>query len=125
MKSFNIKGTESLVYKFRGIFVQGEPISLPNYSYSMLLFISNLYTLLALALPLFATANSSQPSSSSCRCIPGDACWPDGCQWHNLNGTVRGHLIATVPLAEVCHDPFYNATACALLAAVWDRPETS
>ena len=62
-------------------------------------------------------------SSSSCRCIPGDKCWPSTQQWQSLNETVHGRLIATVQLAEACHDPKYNETECAILQAGWSYPQ--
>lgn len=69
-------------------------------------------------------ALSAPRQGGSCRYIPGDPGWPNNNQWRQLNQTVNGRLIATIPLAEVCHDPYYNAISCSELAAVWDRPET-
>ncbi|GAB1314564.1 FAD-dependent isoamyl alcohol oxidase [Madurella fahalii] len=55
-------------------------------------------------------------SGSRCRYIPGDAGWPSRRDWARLNATVGGRLIATVPLAHVCHKvgPFaaYDEGAC-------------
>jgi hypothetical protein len=56
------------------------------------------------------------------RYIPGDPGWPGASAWNALNATVSGRLIATTPLAAPCHDPHYNATACALLRAQWAYP---
>lgn len=54
-----------------------------------------------------------------CKYIPGDAGWPSHKAWQGLNTTVAGRLIATVPIAHVCHDrgefSAYNETACAEL----------
>jgi len=64
---------------------------------------------------------------SQCRCFPGDACWPEKADWDAFNTTLGGKLIATKPIASVCHeDPFapYDAQACADLQAVWDFPAT-
>ncbi|KAI9375101.1 hypothetical protein BJX61DRAFT_200869 [Aspergillus egyptiacus] len=66
----------------------------------------------------------STVASSNCRCLPGDACWPSLQQWDALNSTVGGRLIATVPLGSPCHDPTYDATACAQLQEDWGLPET-
>ncbi|KAL2823238.1 hypothetical protein BDW59DRAFT_98927 [Aspergillus cavernicola] len=63
-------------------------------------------------------------SSSDCYCLPGDPRWPSANKWDALNGTVGGRLIATVPLGSPCHDPHYDATACAELQAGWELPET-
>ncbi|KAH6974604.1 putative FAD-dependent isoamyl alcohol oxidase [Ilyonectria sp. MPI-CAGE-AT-0026] len=74
-----------------------------------------------LPLPRFLVQLAGWASSTqaTCRYIPGDAGWPDAQQWHHLNATVGGRLIANVPLGQVCHDRgafhAYNATACAKL----------
>ena len=57
---------------------------------------------------------------SSCRNIPGDPGWPSTCAWNALNATVGGRLIATVPLAHVCHDPTYDKAACDYVTENWD-----
>lgn len=61
-------------------------------------------------------------SSSACKCFPGDACWPTTAQWDVLNKTVDGRLIATVPLGQPCHDPYYNAETCTSLQSQWQDP---
>ncbi|KAH9908159.1 FAD binding domain protein [Xylariomycetidae sp. FL2044] len=68
-----------------------------------------------------ALANSSKPT---CRCIPGDECWPSSSAWSQLNTTVNGRLIAAAPLAQVCHFPSYNETACEALQDIWGLPQT-
>ena len=82
-----------------------------------IMLLGNLTLLLPFTLiSLFATKLAEQ---GACRYIPGDASWPTEDQWNNLNATVHGRLIATRPLARVCHDPTYSATACAELKAQW------
>lgn len=64
--------------------------------------------------------------NSSCRNIPGDVGWPTDSEWAQLNETVDGRLIATIPLASVCHTLPYHALserACAALQAEWDYVE--
>ena len=61
-------------------------------------------------------------ASSSCRCLPGDSCWPSQQHWDNLNKTVGGRLIATTPLGSPCHDPAYNAAQCSSLQEQWEDP---
>jgi hypothetical protein len=63
-------------------------------------------------------------SAASCKPIPGDDDWPTQKDWDLLNQTVAGKLIATVPIASVCHTEGigsynYNATACSELQEVW------
>ncbi|KAM0308775.1 hypothetical protein ACHAO8_009643 [Botrytis cinerea] len=70
---------------------------------------------------------SASPLKSTCRCFPGDSCYPDTTAWDALNATVGGKLIATVPIAAVCHfDQFvaYDEAACATLRDNWFYPET-
>lgn len=74
-----------------------------------------------------ATHPDNSNSTSICRCFPGDACWPTSAEWDVFNTTVGGRLVATVPIASVCHyDNFtaYDAEACAALLNVWDYPQT-
>ncbi|EEA18648.1 hypothetical protein TMatcc_010808 [Talaromyces marneffei ATCC 18224] len=62
-------------------------------------------------------------SKPSCHNIPGDAGWPTRSEWDQLNQTVSGQLIQTVPMGSVCHyEPFgnYNKTACDELRKDWD-----
>ncbi|EAQ86080.1 hypothetical protein CHGG_07333 [Chaetomium globosum CBS 148.51] len=61
---------------------------------------------------------------SNCKCFPGDACWPSTNDWANLNQTVSGRLIATVPLGQACHDPNYDSARCQALRDGWQSPAT-
>ncbi|KAI1270205.1 hypothetical protein F5Y18DRAFT_6814 [Xylariaceae sp. FL1019] len=69
----------------------------------------------------------SQSSQASCRCFPGDECWPSAADWNALNESVHGSLIPTVPIASVCHDSFpgvsYDEEKCAYVQANWPVPE--
>ena len=91
------------------------------------------YLLRTLVLAILSTIVAANPlhdrqlargADSKCLCMPGDTCWPGEEEWATLNATLSGRLIATVPLAHVCHDPTFNATACAALQAVWALPQT-
>lgn len=73
------------------------------------------------------TDSKNGSTIESCRCFPGDTCWPTASEWAAFNETVGGRLVATRPLAAVCHyDNFttYDADACAALLDVWNLPET-
>lgn len=61
----------------------------------------------------------AQWNSTTCKCFPGDACYPTAAEWSSLNNTVQGRLIATVPLGSPCHDPYYDETECAYLQDEW------
>ena len=62
-------------------------------------------------------------AGSSCRCLPADKCWPSLELWTQLNTTVHGTLIETVPIGTPCHDPHYDAQACKLLQDKWLETE--
>lgn len=75
---------------------------------------------------LLLLATVTNAGKSSCRNIPGDAGWPAESEWAQLNKTVDGRLIATIPLASACHTlPYhdFDETACAALQAEWDGVE--
>ncbi|KAF6831781.1 FAD binding domain-containing protein (isoamyl alcohol oxidase) [Colletotrichum plurivorum] len=76
------------------------------------------------AVPLAAAGVLHKRADDSCRCLPGDACWPSTDLWNALNTTVGGKLIATVPIGSVCHDPNYDEAACNALKESWTLPET-
>ncbi|KAH6854783.1 hypothetical protein B0I37DRAFT_336880 [Chaetomium sp. MPI-CAGE-AT-0009] len=62
--------------------------------------------------------------SSQCLALPGDPNWPNATSWASLNKTVDGRLSATIPIGSVCHDPNYDAEACAALQQAWRVPGT-
>ncbi|KAI0886568.1 FAD-binding domain-containing protein [Annulohypoxylon maeteangense] len=69
--------------------------------------------------------NTVTNASSHCKVLPGDDAWPKVSDWNSLNRTVNGRLIASVPVASVCHDqPFnnYNADTCTTLQNTWADP---
>ncbi|KAM5354798.1 hypothetical protein ACJ41O_001444 [Fusarium nematophilum] len=76
------------------------------------------------AAALTAAQWASATYSSNCRCLPGDSCWPSKSAWAQLNSTVDGRLVATEPIGSPCHDPTYDAEACAELQAQWENPLT-
>lgn len=60
-----------------------------------------------------------------CRYIPEDAGWPQPQLWHQLNRTVNGRLIATVPVGSVCHFPNYDEAKCNDLTTTWGLVQTA
>lgn len=62
-------------------------------------------------------------ASEACKCFPGDDCWPSFSLWSQLNKTIDGRLVKTVPLGTPCHAPNYNSEACAVLKDGWLLPE--
>ena len=71
----------------------------------------------------FETASAAATKAPPCRYLPGDSGWPLEKDWKKLNANVSGKLIAVVPLGHVCHDPTYDAAACAALQAGWTLPQ--
>lgn len=65
-------------------------------------------------------------AEATCRCFPGDACWPSAESWNAFNETLGGKLIATVPIASTCHNGFpgvsYDAARCDEIRGNWPRP---
>ncbi|RYP16124.1 hypothetical protein DL765_005325 [Monosporascus sp. GIB2] len=55
----------------------------------------------------------------TCKCFPGDACWPSEQEWAAFNSTVGGRLVKTVPLASPCHDPNYDEFLCNEIRSQW------
>ncbi|KAI0156931.1 hypothetical protein GGR57DRAFT_491405 [Xylariaceae sp. FL1272] len=53
-----------------------------------------------------AAAGISPTKRASCRCFPGDDCWPSPADWNALNQSVHGSLIATISIASVCNNSF-------------------
>ncbi|KAF4457088.1 putative isoamyl alcohol oxidase [Fusarium austroafricanum] len=68
---------------------------------------------------LLAVGGSATASPKVCRCFPGDSCWPSSDEWNNLNKTVSGRLVETVPLGSPCHDPNYDAEECKRIKREW------
>lgn len=61
----------------------------------------------------------SRVPSTNCKYLPSDANWPSLDEWAELNNTVSGRLVATVPLGAPCHDPTYDEELCASLQEQW------
>ncbi|KAJ2972974.1 hypothetical protein NUW58_g9061 [Xylaria curta] len=69
------------------------------------------------------TVNSGTSGCRQCKSIPGDRKWPTTVEWDKLNATVDGRLIATLPIAHVCHAPWYSKEACEALRSKWGVAE--
>ncbi|EED16287.1 isoamyl alcohol oxidase, putative [Talaromyces stipitatus ATCC 10500] len=81
------------------------------------------WVLATLAVLASASDDATCPTGQ-CRCMPTDSCWPSASSWAALNSTIGGRLIATVPIGSPCHDPNYDADACAALQSAWNLPQT-
>lgn len=82
---------------------------------------------LSVSTAVWGLSIANQTNPPACRCMPQDPCWPKDYQWARFNKTVDGNLIATVPIASVCHlDSFtpYDQSQCAQLQSNWGFPET-
>ncbi|KGO58251.1 FAD linked oxidase, N-terminal [Penicillium expansum] len=59
---------------------------------------------------------------ASCKCIPGDPCWPSLVTWDALNTTVSGKLIRNIPVAISCYPGTYqNHNECARVSSQWSN----
>ncbi|KAI1149475.1 hypothetical protein F4825DRAFT_51698 [Nemania diffusa] len=77
------------------------------------------------------SGNIFTKTTLQCRSIPGDSSWPSESIWADLNSTLHGRLIATVPIAAPCHtsvlgqpNALFNEDECAILRDNWFFPET-
>ncbi|OOQ84385.1 FAD binding domain protein [Penicillium brasilianum] len=73
--------------------------------------------LVAITLPAIAS------QSPSCRCLPGDACWPSTSTWNAFNQSIDGLLMATVPLGTPCHAPNFDEEKCKAIKDGWLLPD--
>ena len=83
----------------------------------------------ALILANLITASPVIERGTGCKVLPDDAGWPSDNTWNQLNQTVGGRLISSIPQAAVCHTRGYNGLAyneeeCADLKAQWNYPQT-
>lgn len=72
------------------------------------------------------SADSVCVQNASCRTFPGDALWPSKTQWEAFNSSVGGNLIASLPLAAVCHNDAladFDSQACATIQNNWYLPD--
>ncbi|KXS93458.1 hypothetical protein AC579_3495 [Pseudocercospora musae] len=95
-------------------------------SWELVTSLRSLGRLVLTVLPQQTRLGLSIPGVETCRCFPGDDCWPTLQEWAAFNQSVNGNLIATTPLGAPCHDsPFgpYNATECSRLRELWTFPE--
>lgn len=96
--------------------------ALPPYLREMLAqFAPMRWSVLTTSLLALASANDAR-GSGSCRCFPGDECWPSRDVWSSFNASVDGRLIATVPLGTPCHTPNYDEAVCETLSNQWMFP---
>lgn len=89
------------------------------------MFPSNAFAALAL-LSALEVAHAAY-GNSSCKYIPGDNGWPSDTKWSQLNQTVGGRLIQTIPLGSVCHQTGFNnydADKCKAVQEEWTSPAT-
>lgn len=72
--------------------------------------------------------------SSGCKSVPGDKGWPTSRQWAQLNASVDGRLIKTIPPGAPCYKKTYNVadfkydidvysnSSCSAVEAGWHMP---
>lgn len=60
--------------------------------------------------------------TQTCKCIPGDDCWPTAQEWEAFNATVSGKLVTPRQLASACHNPDYDEATCQYVREQWTQP---
>ncbi|KAG9196428.1 putative FAD-linked oxidoreductase [Alternaria panax] len=70
-------------------------------------------------LTLPSVVSATNPTYDRCKSFPGDNSWPSQSDWNNLNKTVGGRLVATVPLGAPCHGSTFDNAACESLKSQW------
>ena len=97
-----------------------------SFALSKILFKKKGHYLSALVLLSVAVVAFASPfhDDSKCRLLPGGPQWPSVSDWSKLNSGVEDRLIATVPLASVCHDPTYIEAECLALQESWPFSQT-
>lgn len=76
------------------------------------------YSFRSLLALLFA-ASTVAATSTTCKCLPGQACFPTQPQWNALAANLTGNLISYQrPLAAPCYPDEFNLTACAEAASL-------
>ncbi|KAI1325181.1 hypothetical protein F5Y16DRAFT_378559 [Xylariaceae sp. FL0255] len=79
-----------------------------------------LFRLLPAALLALISVAHAAPTRNSCKCAPGDKCWPSTSDWAHFNTTVSGKLIASKPIAISCYPgPQYDEATCASVSSNW------
>ncbi|KAI1111784.1 FAD-binding domain-containing protein [Nemania sp. NC0429] len=86
-------------------------------------FIATWFWLLSTSIAPSVCMPSTSHIAAACKPIPGDPTWPSLAEWGKLNRTVGGRLIATLPIAHVCHDPTYSDEECIALRNQWGISE--
>lgn len=74
-----------------------------------------------LTLALAASAISPIEGATTCKCLPGDSCFPTQAVISSFEKTLSRPLIHPRPIAAVCfpHDPSFNAAACEVIKSNW------
>lgn len=81
-------------------------------------------------LGLFAAAVHGA-ATSTCKCYPGDSCWPAQAKWNELNTSVGGRLSVELPPGLPCFATYNGQTVagandpvkCAEVTAKWNDPD--
>lgn len=66
--------------------------------------------------------NAQAVPTFTCKCIPGDECWPSPGEWKQFNASIGGRLVSSRQLAAACHDPTYDEASCIHVQDQWTQP---
>ncbi|KAH9945279.1 FAD-binding domain-containing protein [Epithele typhae] len=68
---------------------------------------------------ILSTNTSAAPSTTSCRCLHGDSCWPSDSNFAALAARVSQPLLHPVPPARPCYADDPSSAACAAVTSHW------
>jgi len=90
------------------------------------------FSLLSALIAVAAAGGPGRPSlarrdNATCKCLPGEGCWPEAARWTGLRQAVQGRLYSVVPAGAVCFPSFNNvstadAAKCTSVKANWTNP---
>ena len=88
-------------------------------------FLMTMNNLLFLNLVVATAISAAAINNYSCKSTPLDSSWPNPEQWANLNASLHGTLIQTLPVASSCYagNPFGSEVSCDLTSAQWSLPD--
>jgi hypothetical protein len=75
-----------------------------------------IHTVCSVSLAVSVHAASRPP------CTASQPCWPSHSVWTAFNSSLSGRLVSPRPPAWPCHEPHFNAAACAEARENWTNP---
>jgi hypothetical protein len=80
-------------------------------------------SLIVLVLSRLSPSACAPAKYAGCKLLPEDWNWPTRHEWNQLNITLNGALLSSIPLGSPCHGPSFNDAECAVLKNKWNDPQ--